>query len=293
MNREFEHDMQRVVEGSLSRDEAAETHGAANVGEVLSLHDRLSELSSVEVEVAPWYLVAPHLAAEPTRRRGRRAAIVSVVAGLILIPAAAEGIEAIAPDAVRGTVIDRITDVLPWDNDPPATDQVPVPLESEVPNERDQRDETDVSPTSEPPRETDTPDDGARPVPEAVDGDRPQDPQRPDVLPTEAPPSDRNSDRDRGQETDRTADRQDGTDARDRRDGRSDAVETDPSVTSPVPTDRPIEQEQPIEPTHPTEPVGTTLPPGDARADRPESDAATSTTVGGNGGDDRSGDERD
>ena len=96
MKREFELDMQRVMEGSLSRDEAAEIHGAASVGDVLSLHDRLSELSSVEVDVAPWYLVAPRLSADPTRRRGRRAAAVSVAAALVLIPAAAEAIEAIA-----------------------------------------------------------------------------------------------------------------------------------------------------------------------------------------------------
>jgi len=293
MSNEFEQDLQRVVEGSLTRDEAAEVHGAANVGEVLSLHDRLSELSSVEVDVAPWYLVAPRLASNPTRRRGRRATIVSVVAGLILIPAAAEGIEAVAPDAVRGTLIDSITDILPWDNDPPATDQAPEPPETEVPTERDQREESGVSPPGDGQRETDAPNGDAEPNSDSVDPDRSQDPVRSDSAPTtEASPRDHETDRDGGRETDRLPDRPDRTDERDRRDGQPDAVETDLPTASTVATDRPIESGQPIEPTSPAESADTTLPPDDARADRSGSDATTPTTASDRDSEEQPGDER-
>jgi len=281
MNRQFEEDMQRVVEGSLSPDDAGEVHGAANVGEVLSLHNRLAELSSVEVEVAPWYLVAPHLAADPTRRRGRRVAAVSLVAGLILVPAVAEGIEAVAPEAVRDTVIDKITDVLPWDRDTPAVDDVPDRPDRP---DTDAPVETEVPATVDSSRETDTPGDGARPPSDSVDPERPEAPVRPDsASTTDAPVRDRPTNRERDAARDRDIG-SDETDSRDRPGDRPDAAERDSPTTSTARTDRPSETVVPTEspvltdPLQPVEREGSSLP-GDDVSER--SDRGTDSTPGG------------
>ena len=132
MSSQLNDDLGRVLAGELDRDEFRRIHGDHDVEAVLSLHDRLSNLSTIDVEVAPWYAVAPRLGTDPTSKwvRGKKAVLVSIDAALVLVPAAAEAIEAVAPDAVRGTVIDRITDVLPWDNDRARVDDpAPQPIE--------------------------------------------------------------------------------------------------------------------------------------------------------------------
>ncbi len=56
----------------------------------------------------------------------RKRLAIALVGALVLVPAAAEAMEEVAPDQVRGTFVDRITDVLPWDRDLHETDRRPA-----------------------------------------------------------------------------------------------------------------------------------------------------------------------
>ena len=155
MSAELHDDLRGVTEGSLSRDELVARHGAHSAS-LVDLHTELSALATVEIEPPPWYVIAPALGIEPrpAKRSRRRVTIVSIVAAFVLIPAVAEGLEAVAPDAVRGTVIDRITDVFPWDKDLPATD-----VDRQGPS--DQRDLPDEPPVGDSGPESDSTDDPA------------------------------------------------------------------------------------------------------------------------------------
>jgi len=196
-------DLGLVANGELSRDELVSAHGAG-VEQLLDLHEHLSQLSTVEIEPPPWYAVGPQLGAEPAPvRRRKRSVVAGIAAALVLIPATAEGIEAIAPDAVEGTIIDRITDVFPWDEDTPipATDR-PTDRETDAPAVTDGSDEpgrdveqppavdrivkTDQTTTTVPDRENfvDRLPDRDRPRDELLP-DRRREPDRSDLTPEE------------------------------------------------------------------------------------------------------------
>ena len=125
----LEEDLQLAASGYLDRDGLRERYPDVDVDSVLDLHNGLALLAEVEPAVPDWRDVAQLLAAEPGanrwNRRVRRTLGAAGVA-LILVPVAADAIEAVAPDAVRDTVIDRITDFLPWDSDSPVTDRAPT-----------------------------------------------------------------------------------------------------------------------------------------------------------------------
>ena len=154
-------DLGLVANGELTREELVSEHGSG-ADQLLELHEHLSQLSTVEIEPPPWYAVGPQLGTDPVPvRRRKRSVVVGIVAALVLIPATAEGIEAIAPDLVEGTVIDRITDLLPWDEDTPIPvfdrpdgDSDPAPITDEL-RQTDEPSQLD-DPVREADRVTDT-----------------------------------------------------------------------------------------------------------------------------------------
>lgn len=120
---------------------------------VLDLHYKLLDVGHADVMVPEWRDIAPRL----TDGRGRwasarrRALLAAAVAGagLIIVPVAADAMEAVAPDAVRDTVIDTITDVLPWDNDAADVDSpVEQPI-SDAPGSNRRSDRSDRTGTAE------------------------------------------------------------------------------------------------------------------------------------------------
>jgi hypothetical protein len=153
MSTELHDDLLLVTEGSLTRAELVSRHGH-DAASLIDLHTQFAELSSVAIEPPPWYAIAPALGLDPrpAKRSRRRMTIISIAAAFVLVPVAAEALEAVAPEAVRGTVIDRITDVLPWDTDLPVED--PLPFEDQdQPPVTDNR-SVDVNPDRDDARET-------------------------------------------------------------------------------------------------------------------------------------------
>jgi hypothetical protein len=193
-------DLALVATGELSRDELIAAHGDG-ADQLLDLHEHLSQLSTIEIEPPPWYVIGPQLGVEPLPvRRRKRSVVAGIAAALVLIPATAEGIEAIAPEAVEGTVIDRITDVLPWDEDTPSpTTERPADRETDAPVVVDGSDEP--VPDTEQPSRVDRVVDTDRTTTTAADRDNLVDrlpDRRRDIDPADLTPEQRERLRERG-----------------------------------------------------------------------------------------------
>lgn len=149
----LDEDLEQAATGDLSREALLSRHPGSDADRLLDLHHNLLDVGRAAVMIPEWRDVAPRLVDRSGRwgSARRRAFLAAAVAGagLIIVPIAADAMEAVAPDAVRDTVIDTITDVLPWDNDAVDIDSPAGQPTSDVPGSDRSSDRSDRSGAAE------------------------------------------------------------------------------------------------------------------------------------------------